>query len=178
MPSGKTHKKINLSFFFIVTLIQIYVGNFILKLFINFGFLYGTFFQTPDLDQEGTESDKAWGVLEPFWDLYARLFTHRKISHNIWLGTLSRLFYIFCILILPVIIYRAHTFHINEISYYSIIDWLKVKKEIEYIYNFCNRIYFVDFFIGLFLSDSLHILVDELNTFKIKIKSRKNKIKK
>jgi len=101
MPDGKVHTKFNIKVFFVLTIATSLYMIVEQSLLINYyifdaAIVVGTIFLSPDLDQNGSISDRIlpW-KFELFWNPYSGLFKHRKISHCPILGTISRILYIF-----------------------------------------------------------------------------------
>jgi len=99
MPSGRVHLHIEMIVFVAcaalgVYLLQaglvraIYVGVFLSS------YLFSSLFLSPDLDLEGSDSFRRWGIARVLWIPYARLFHHRALSHHIIFGPLTRITYL------------------------------------------------------------------------------------
>ncbi|HID06407.1 MAG TPA: hydrolase [Armatimonadetes bacterium] len=94
MPSGRVHEAVNMiclpATFLVPAPIQVlpFVG----------GYLFGTFFLSPDLDLATSRASTRWGLLRWLWMPYARLAAHRRISHYPIIGLVIRLLYL-CILV-------------------------------------------------------------------------------
>ncbi len=92
MALGKSHDSFNMSTGPIVYLFLSFYfpyQEFLLMIFL--GHLIATFFINPDLD---LCARKSLGPLKFYFIPYAKIFKHRGLSHNFFLGTLSRYLYI------------------------------------------------------------------------------------
>ncbi|MCS6957003.1 MAG: metal-binding protein [Aquificaceae bacterium] len=58
------------------------------------GYLFGTFFLSPDLDLPKSKPSKRWKVFKLLWRPYHALSKHRGISHIPLVGTLVRVGYL------------------------------------------------------------------------------------
>ncbi|MEZ5335276.1 MAG: metal-binding protein [Methanolobus sp.] len=99
MPDGKTHETINA-----VVLIAVLAGfyymiinenEFAIKYFdatvlliFSLGYIFATFFLSPDLDIQ-SKPYKRWGLLKILWWPYKVIFKHRGYSHHPVIGPLS-----------------------------------------------------------------------------------------
>lgn len=123
------------------------------------GSLCGLFI-TPDMDLEGrTHTENLLrkipviGLLfQVSWYLYALLFAHRGLSHNIFIGTLSRIIYsllliIFWLLLVTGIIYI--TGNTNNQIWLTVYNWLQCYVTIPMLFIW-------------FLQDCNHYLLDIL----------------
>jgi len=113
MPSGDTHRNINVH----ITLILL-IGAIATTYFLSYpdpnpfyflGILFSTYYMNSDNDTQGTRSDKMSILWDLYWNKYSQWFKHRGVSHSITLGTLSRLGYILPLLavfifVLPLVI--------------------------------------------------------------------------
>jgi uncharacterized metal-binding protein len=91
MPSGKTHDFINVALL-PATLVAIQPEG--LFSFIA-GYLFGTFWLTPDLDLPQSRPFQRWGFLSIIWIPYTKVFKHRSIfTHLPILGLTIRLVYL------------------------------------------------------------------------------------
>jgi uncharacterized metal-binding protein len=59
-----------------------------------FGFAFGMFFLSPDLDLTRSRPTRRWGWLSFLWWPYAKIFRHRGVSHHVIWGPLTRLGYL------------------------------------------------------------------------------------
>ncbi len=105
MPSGKTHDKINLVFLPFLTLILWFFPSWFdlranepyfdgIYLWVA-SYLISVFLLSPDLDLHKNRSKKNWGLLRFIWYPYSKIFKHRGISHSLFFGTLTRIFYLY-----------------------------------------------------------------------------------
>ena len=153
--------------FFCILIPVLILGYFTKLKWELFGFLFGTYYLTPDLDIDGSEPDRNWGIFENFWNLYSRLFSHRGWSHNLLIGTLTRLLTLTLIILWCYILFILFVYETIDIYKHLIIF-------IEFINNNLDKIFKVS--IGIFLSDMVHIVSDLLyssykqNRLRLKLK--------
>lgn len=150
MALYKTHSKLNV---FIALPILLGICVHLLqtepKLLLLFAssFVYGTLYMNPDLDLANKiKLFSVRGILTLPFRLYSRIFRHRGISHSIFLGTFTRiLFLLLLVFSTSYFILKMPFFHLDAYNYYK-----------------NNQVYFFYGFLGLFLADFFHILVDSL----------------
>ena len=58
------------------------------------GYLFSSFFLSPDLDLRASRPMRRWGPLRFLWIPYAAAFRHRRLSHHPLLGPTTRLAYL------------------------------------------------------------------------------------
>lgn len=107
------------------------------------GYIIGTVYITPDLDTNST-------VYNPLWYFYKLLFKHRGLSHNIFVGFITRLIY------LGVVLYAIwyglnYVFHVPS----NIVEAAKL------LYNQDTAILLVE---GLAVANGLHVVIDIIST--------------
>lgn len=139
MPNGRTHRTFNI----VLLLLSIGVLWLIVDKFNLFeepyksgfvGYLVGVFLLSPDLDLHKNSSKNNWGVFNFIWIPYSMFFKHRGVSHSTLFGSLIRVVYLGFILF--VILY--------------VID-----KQFTVPFSICPL------FLGIWLSDFFHILLDK-----------------
>lgn len=164
MAKGKAHDKFNL---LIGTIILF--GLFFLKLHwqlivsFSLGFLLSTFIFSPDTD---IMPKKRAGPLRYLLFPYSIFFKHRGLSHSFIFGTVTRVFYGF-------FVFFAFIFIFHKMGYLE----SDTKKMSTLIYEF-----FLAFnlnqhpykmltlcFLGLFIADCCHLLLDYLTSLFKKI---------
>jgi len=152
LASGRTHDIINL----------IALPPFLYYLnpsdFIGFtaGYLVGTFFLSPDNDLYHSIPNKRWKFLKFIWKPYVKLFSHRGISHMPILGIISKLLYIFVITLIFIGILKL-------IFHFSFAEGEKFLNYSFENFNYKELIlspFAVSFFVGLILSEIVHITTD------------------
>lgn len=57
-------------------------------------YLFSSLFLSPDLDLSGSRASRRWGVGRILWLPYAIVFRHRRLSHHLLLGPLTRITYL------------------------------------------------------------------------------------
>ena len=156
LAKGSTHDKFNLVIGSVIA--GIMVGtSFIWQITLSFivGWLLATFVLTPDLDS-GPKQRRSFIsiILYP----YSVMFKHRGVSHNFFLGTLTRVIYIYFLFILVTLI----------LAYFSIIPTTKNYLDliISYDYEKINYLVLTWIFVGMFLADTCHIVLDRLTSLK------------
>jgi uncharacterized metal-binding protein len=143
MPGYNTHRIFNYLIFITVVLFLHNVGTFhfspIQLLAIGLGFYLGTEFVTPDLDTDSS-AYKRWGRLRILILPYKWLFKHRESSHNIFYGSIVRIFYIAAII---------------AVFYYFIFKSVPLE-------NIPFPIYLVIFLGGIIAANALHVILDSI----------------
>lgn len=145
MSNYKGHATINLLFFLPVLLGIMWTffskNQYDLMIF-GGSFAYGTLFMSPDLDMANKiKLFSVRGVLSLPFRSYAKVFSHRGVSHSIFFGTLTRVLWLFAFFLLIAYLFSStKQFHYNLIAY---------KQELIFALS------------GLFLADAGHILVDK-----------------
>lgn len=140
------------------------------------GYLFSTFYLSPDLDLPQSNPSQRWGVLKILWVPYQMLFSHRSFfSHFPVISSILRLVYIFLpIFILTFIIFKI----VDEIFFESAITMLLQKEivanniEIESYIKYT----FIYFSYGVIMADLFHIVLDitvsSLNSFRKKLNQK------
>lgn len=150
MALYKTHAKLNI---LIALPIVLGICTYLLKtdpkllLIFSSAFIYGTLYMNPDLDL--AHSIKLFsfrGVLTMPFRGYSKIFKHRGISHSIILGTLTRVGYLVGLAFFI-------SYFLLQIPYFH---------QEAYLFYQSNKTLFITGFLGLFLADFFHILVDVL----------------
>ncbi len=154
MASGRTHDIVNLVAFPPLVYYLKPVD------FIGFsaGYLFGTFFLSPDNDLYHSLPSKRWKFLRFIWKPYSKFFSHRGVSHLPIVGSLLRLLYFVLVFIL----------------FYTLIYFISVKlfpessnffRGISFNPDMFKHPFFVSFLIGLFLSEIIHVITDMVYSF-------------
>lgn len=150
MALYKTHAKLNI---LIALPIVLGICTYLLKtdpkllLVFSSAFIYGTLYMNPDLDLASSIKLFSFrGILTMPFRLYSKIFRHRGLSHSIFLGTFTRLGYLAAfVFLISYFFLKMPFFHIEVFEYYK-----------------ANRSLFFTGFLGLFIADFFHILVDVL----------------
>jgi len=68
-------------------------------------YLFSSLLLSPDLDLARSDVSRRWGFARVLWLPYARIFQHRRTSHRMILGPLSRVIYLagLCLVLAAVI---------------------------------------------------------------------------
>lgn len=150
MALYKTHAKLNI---LIALPIVLGICNYLLQtdpklLFVFSGaFVYGTLYMNPDLDL--VHSIKLFsirGLLTLPFRGYSKIFRHRGLSHSLFFGTATRLGYLALVIFLfSYFIIKMPFLHLDAYKYYQ-------NSKLLFFYGF----------LGLFLADAFHLLVDVL----------------
>ena len=170
LASGRTHTKINIAGTLIaaplLSLFSIY-SEPVLFAFCG-GSVFGTCFLSPDLDLRQSDSNRAWGGFSFLWHGYHKLFSHRKVSHFLVIGTLSRLFYLWAIglllLFLGMMIYWVIRYpDLRGVLHAQVKTGDLVRESTIWLYS--NRKLAAGFFSGLVFADALHLISDLIYSF-------------
>jgi len=161
MPSGKTHDIINIIFIvFVFLIIFLYdiLSNLDKDVILNSAYIFigsyifSTFMLSPDLDLYKNKSKLNWGFLRWIWYPYSKVFKHRGISHSIVFGILTRLIYLYIVIMIFQFVYLYIKDEIEDINFF-IID-----KDYLNVYNI------ISFFLGIYLPSIIHTLADKIYT--------------
>lgn len=99
MPSGKTHLRVEAGLLMacggLAGVLLVY-GTVEPPVAFAFGtaYLLSMVFLSPDLDLSRSRASRRWGVGRWLWLPYAKLFRHRRVSHHLLLGPLTRVLYL------------------------------------------------------------------------------------
>jgi uncharacterized metal-binding protein len=113
------------------------------------GYLFSLFWISPDLDLARNKTRQRWGVFGMIWTPYDWIFRHRGLSHSVVFGTLTRLIYLFLILILPVLILQVY-FGVLPAGAVHPTQLFGVLPEL------------IAFVVGCYLPDLLHVAADKV----------------
>ena len=160
MASGKVHDIINLLLGgFLSGAVFISLDSFLGAIFFLLGWLFSTFIFGPDTDI--VPGKRNW-ALKILLTPYSWIFKHRGISHHILFGTLTRVAYI---VIVGVIIVSI----INSFFYPELTLGSYGKALLSFFLDFdLDRPMYKGltwFYIGLFLADASHVLVDHFSSY-------------
>ena len=110
-------------------------------------FIYTTLFMSPDMD---LAYKIKWYSLRGIFSLpfrsYSRVFKHRGVSHNLLLGSITRILWLSLFIFLT---FYACNWALSKES--LLTNYTLYKQEL--LYGFC----------GIWLADSAHILLDKLS---------------
>lgn len=150
MPSGKTHLKIELAVWAVCAVGSVFLqtkgalswtteGSFLCA------YLFSSLFLSPDLDLARSRASRRWGIGRIVWFPYAALCRHRRMSHHLLLGPLTRILYLGGVLLgllfgLALVTGRSLSF--------SWPSWQIVAAILS----------------GLYLPNQIHILVDRISS--------------
>lgn len=62
-------------------------------------YVFSMIFLSPDLDLSRSRAARRWGILRWLWLPYAGMFRHRRISHHLLLGPLTRVLYLVAVVL-------------------------------------------------------------------------------
>ena len=154
MPSGARHLRLEL-FLLPVFLAGLYLYGLRWPGLLTFAgaYLFSSLFLSPDLDLRSNTARRRWGFLGFVWVPYTKVFKHRGLSHNLLLGPLTRIGYLF--LVGFIVIYA--------LNYFGLRANIQVHlgKEVLVMTG-----------IGLYLPNSLHILYDHFDSKARKSRAR------
>ncbi|MCH9631258.1 MAG: hypothetical protein S4CHLAM37_12800 [Chlamydiia bacterium] len=150
MSNYKTHNSFNILFLLPLAAAGVYLymnpTNMQLIVFVSV-FLYATLFMSPDMD---VANKIRWlslrGLLSIPFKSYARVFKHRGISHSIFLGTLTRILWLFGFC--AIVLYFCDVFFIARTK--AEIFYKMYKKELLFA------------LLAVFLADIGHIFLDRM----------------
>ena len=160
MPSGRTHRRIDLIALGALIAVAIFFQSALTRQFgqdrafeyclVFVGtYLFSTSLLSPDLDLGRSEPTNNWGLFRSVWLPYSALFKHRGVSHSPFLGPLVRILY------LAAFIYILLAFLNTLLD----MGW---KMSIAQLTHF-NWAFAVSALGGLWVPNLLHILVDRLS---------------
>jgi len=161
MPSGKSHLRLEL-FLLPVFLAGIYLMDVGWPLLLAFSsaYLFSSLLLSPDLDLRSNATRRRWGPLGFIWWPYTKVFKHRGLSHNLLLGPLTRIGYLFLIGFIAV----------YGLNHLGIGANLRLRPGLD-------REILAMIAIGLYLPNGLHILYDHLDFKVLKGKGRSRRTK-
>jgi uncharacterized metal-binding protein len=127
------------------------------------GYLFGTFFLSPDLDLSRSKPSKRWKTLKIVWRPYQLLSKHRGASHIPLLGTFLRLAYFsFMFLFLYFVLLGISSEYLPQLK-----DLLLSFDPFDFFSELAHREEVFYFALGVVLSEVFHVLLDLLtSTFK------------
>ncbi len=116
-------------------------------------FVYGTLFMSPDMDLARQIPVKSIrGMFSIPFRTYSMVFKHRGLSHSLIFGTLTRVLWLAMYTI--VVLYLVHLILPIKLP---LKKWLLQYKP-----------YYIAAFVGLFVADTCHLIMDFLHSYKIK----------
>ncbi|MCX8164490.1 MAG: DUF2227 family putative metal-binding protein [Aquificaceae bacterium] len=124
------------------------------------GYLFGTFFLSPDIDLSHSKPARRWRGLGFFWRPYQCFSKHRGLSHIPLLGTFVRLGYT---VLLSLFLY----FTLLGFSRYyapTLMEVLISLDPLELFSHLANREEVFYFALGVVVSEIFHIALDLLTT--------------
>lgn len=114
MPSGKTHLRVEIALLLLCWLplavwflVEEWIGSNEIVAFV-FAYGFSALFLSPDLDLRTSRPYLRWGLLRFLWAPYALVFRHRKLSHHLLLGPLSRIAYLSMLVLGSTFAYMAY----------------------------------------------------------------------
>lgn len=154
MPSGRHHLQLEL-FLLPLALIGLRLLGQDWPGLLAFGaaYLFSSLWLSPDLDLRSNDARRRWRLLGFIWIPYTKVFKHRGLSHNLLLGPLTRIGYLFLLGFLVVFLLYCCGLRVNL--------HLQVSKGILGIIA-----------IGLYLPNALHILYDRLASWALRGRPR------
>jgi len=106
-------------------------------------YLFSSLFLSPDLDLARSRAARRWGLGRVLWLPYSALFRHRRLSHHLVWGPLTRILYLGGFVL-------AAAFGIALVT------------NAELAWPAWPRSLLVSIFCGLYLPNQIHIVVDHL----------------
>jgi len=162
LPGGKTHDLLNIIFIvFVFAIIAVYniVISFdqdkvLVAFYIFIGsYIFSTFMLSPDLDLHKNRSKINWGILRWIWYPYSKIFKHRGISHSLIFGPITRIIYVYTMILLFQIAY----FYISSRDFDD-LNFFIIDEDYLNTYNILS------FILGIYLPSIIHTLSDRLYT--------------
>ena len=157
MARGKGHDRFNLLVGAVLVGLLLGLSNpLILVSCFAMGWLVATLVFSPDSD---VMPKKRTGVLAFFLYPYAIFFKHRGISHSLFFGTLTRVFYVLMVFGLMIFVLNRMGYLVfGAMGYWQGI-WAFIKG---YDYSLVSYKMITWLYLGMFLADLAHILLDRL----------------
>ena len=113
MPSGKTHLRVETALLVVIwTPFAIWlrvvgwIGTGEIVAFAG-AYAFSSLFLSPDLDLQTSRPYLRWGAIRWLWAPYALVFKHRRLSHHLLLGPLSRIAYLSVLVLGGAVVYLA-----------------------------------------------------------------------
>ncbi|MFN3598649.1 MAG: DUF2227 family putative metal-binding protein [Aquificaceae bacterium] len=157
MALGRTHDFVNLT---LLPLCLYYTPK---EFYIPFtlGYLFGTFFLSPDLDLPQSKPSKRWKKLRFVWKPYQKLSKHRGLSHFPIFGTALRLSYLLFVFLFAYFVLLGISSRympslealLFSLDPFSFLSQIASKEETFY------------FALGVVISEVFHLLLDLLSTY-------------
>jgi len=146
MPAGAHHLRLEL-FLLPVFLVGLYFMGPGWPGLLTFAvaYLFSSLLLSPDLDLRSNSARRRWGVLGVIWVPYTKVFKHRGLSHNLLLGPLTRIGYLF--LLGATVVYA--------LNYFGLRANIRIHLDREVLAMIG---------IGLYLPNVLHILYDHFDS--------------
>jgi len=100
MPSGTAHTRIEAALLVLLwtpaVVFSLIRGWAVVSdvLAFDVAYAFSMLFLSPDLDLRKSKASRRWGVLRWLWAPYALVFRHRRMSHHLLLGPLTRIGYL------------------------------------------------------------------------------------
>ncbi|RUM59292.1 MAG: hypothetical protein DSY53_03255 [Persephonella sp.] len=168
MPSGDTHELINIVALPVaLTIIQPYG-------FIPFiaGYLFSTYYLSPDLDLPQSKATQRWGRLRFIWKPYQSFIPHRNfISHFPIISSILRLIYV----IIPILLVTYLTLIIIDEVFQTELLKFVMEGVADYELEMILKKNLTDFVLGVIVADTIHIVFDFSITFLKKTRTKINK---
>lgn len=145
MALFRTHEVINLSA--LAGFLYFVPREFFLPFAV--GYVFGTFFLSPDIDIEHSKPSRRWGPFKHAWKPYRKFSRHRGSSHVPFLGSFLRVSYLGALVFLVLLALEigfSMEFNLNKLPHFA-YDWA----------------FFA--FLGICLAELVHVLVDVLWSF-------------
>ncbi|MGQ9602146.1 MAG: DUF2227 family putative metal-binding protein [Candidatus Bipolaricaulia bacterium] len=157
MPSGRRHLQLEL-FLLPLALIGLRLLGQDWSGLLAFGaaYFFSSLWLSPDLDLRSNDARRRWRPLGFIWIPYTKVFKHRGLSHNLLLGPLTRIGYLFLLGLIVVLVLNYLGLRAN------LHLQVRVSKEILGMIG-----------LGLYLPNALHILYDHFDSKLLRSRSRR-----
>jgi len=162
MPSGRVHLRIETAAlavwaaFAFVLLRRGLVGSGTVGAFLV-GYVVSMLLLSPDLDLRRSRPTRRWGVASVLWLPYSAFFRHRRLSHHLVLGPLTRIAYL---LLLTALVLGLLRILGHRPAATSPLPWPSIGAAVA----------------GMYLPNLTHVLVDRLASACVFRRSRKAKL--
>ncbi len=158
MPSGKTHLRIEGALLVFCSLgataaVTRHVATVLEVQAFVAAYVFSMLFLSPDLDLTSSDSTRRWGPLRWLWIPYALVFRHRRTSHHLVLGPLTRIAYLGLLGFAAALSYAM-------LSRHALPEWALSERLTLAI------------LVGLYLPNAIHILADTLQSFLVRLRRR------
>jgi uncharacterized metal-binding protein len=158
MPSGRTHLRIEFVFLIVWGAAAVpcagwgWVGTAEIGGFIA-AYVFSMLLLSPDLDLAKSDSYRRWGPLRWLWMPYAAAFRHRRVSHHLLFGPITRIAYVGILALAALLVYVL----VSRSATPRLVAPVDLVLAV---------------LIGLYLPNLTHIVVDGLQSLWVRLRCR------